>query len=655
MKKIFFLLTLLLTSYSAIYSQSKDKDILLTIQDEPVYLEEFMRVYNKNIEMVEDESQKDKRAYLELFINYKLKVKEAIEQNLDKDPSFSREFNSYKNQLAKNYLYDQNITEELLLEAYERMQEEINANHILIRLSLNSTPEDTLKAYKKIAEIREKALSGEDFVTLAKTYSEEPNAKESGGALGYFKGLGMVYPFENAAYTTEVGKISEIIRTQFGYHILKVNDRRPVSNEVTVAHIMIAKNDETSDGESLQRIQEILNRVKQGEDFGDLARQFSDDPNTAKKGGELNRFGSGRLNAPSFEEAAFNLENPGDISEPVQTNFGWHIIKLIERHPKESYEEIREDLLKRVKSSDRSKIIVTSVNERIKEKYNFQEVENPIPFFNNFVTDSIMKRTWKKTGNPQELNKIAFKMGDQAISFSEFADFIENHQKSGPVFTNKELQLTKYYEEFLNQKLDTYFKLSLEEENPEYANLINEYRDGLLIYDLMQKNIWEKSKNDSIGLEKYFNANRENYKWNTRIKGMIASTSSKNSADEIKSMLENGKTEEEIKSAFNTDDVVQVIFTSGTFELGNSILPETFEKKPGVSQVYDISSSENKGTQFIVVKTTEVIAPGYKQLDEVRGRVMSAYQNELEAQWMQELRNKYNFKVNKKVLKKLND
>lgn len=656
MNKIFFLIGALLTVNTVLYSQFKDKEVLLTLNEEPVYVDEFLRVYNKNIEMVQDESQKDKMAYLELFINYKLKVQEAFAQKLHQNPTFVKELNSYKDQLAKNYLYDQNITEELMLEAYERMQEEVNANHILIRLDLNSTPKDTLEAYKKIVEIREKALSGEDFVELAKQYSEEPNADERGGALGYFKGMGMVYPFETAAYNTPMGEISEIIRTQYGYHILKVNDRRTVPNEVTVAHIMIANNQGKEEEEALKRINEILNRVQQGEDFGDLARQFSEDPNTARKDGVLNRFGSGRLNAPAFEQAAFELKNPGDITEPVKTDFGWHIIKLIERHPKESYEEAKEELLRRVKNSDRSKIIVTSVNERIKEKYNFEEVENPLPFFNTFVSDSIMKRKWKKTSHPEKLNAVAFKIGNKETTFSDFSDFIENYQKSGPVSTQKELQLTKYYEDFLDQKLDEFFKLSLEEENPEYANLVNEYRDGLLIYDLMQKNIWEKSKNDSLGLENYFNNHKQNYKWNTRIKGLMASTSSRDIANQIKSMFEKGNTEEEIKSAFNTEEVVKVILTQGTFEMGNSILPDSFEAKTGVSKVYNISSNKNTNdTQFIVINTTEVIPSGFKEFNEVRGKVMSAYQNELESKWMEELREKYKFKVNKKALKKFND
>jgi len=645
-----FFVTFFVSISALTFSQKTEKKILLTIDDEPVYLDEFTRVYEKNLEMVQDENQRTKESYLDLFVNYKLKTKEAFSQELHKNKGFIKEYESYRNQLANNYLYEQDITEELMLEAYERLQEEVDASHILIRLTLNSTPKDTLEAYNKILDIREKALAGEDFESLAKQYSEEPNAKESGGSLGYFKGLGMVYPFETAAYNTPVGGISDVIRTQFGYHILKVNGRRPVSNEVTVAHIMVADKNDGNDETAKERINEILNRVKQGEDFGDLARQFSEDQGSAKKGGVLNRFGSGRLNAPKFEEASFNLKNPGDVSEPVKTKFGWHIIKLIERHPKESFEEIREELFRRVKNSDRSKVIVKSVNESIKERYNFQEVENPLPFFNSYVSDSITKRNWVKTNHPK-LNTTAFKIGNKNYKFSDFADFIENTQKKGVLSDSKELQLVVYYEQFQEKMIDEFFKYSLEEENQEFANLLSEYRDGLLIYDLMQKNIWEPSKTDSIGMNTFFENNRDSYIWNTRVKGLIASTSDKKIANQIKKMLSKNATIDEIKSTFNTEEVVNVILTEGTFEMQNSMLPLNFKTTKGVSKIYDISTDKStNSSQFIVVNVEEVIPQTYKELDEVRGRVMSDYQAHLEKEWMKKLHKKYNVTIDKSVL-----
>lgn len=652
MKLSTFLILFFISFSTLTFSQATEKTVLLTIDSEPVYLDEFLRVYYKNLDMVQDESQKSKEAYLDLFVNYKLKVKEAFEQELHKQPEFIKELASYKNQLSENYLYEQDITEELILEGYERLQEEVNANHILIRVTPESRPKDTLIAYNKIKDLLKRARSGEDFVELAKKYSEEPNADERGGSLGYFKGFGMVYPFETAAYTTPVGQVSDIVKTQYGYHILKVNDRRAVPDEVTVAHIMISLPKDAPDQDAKNRIEDVLKRARQGEDFGDLARQFSEDPATAKNNGKLNRFGSGRLNAPVFEQTAFDLKNSGDISEPIRTDFGWHIIQLIERHPKELFEEFKPELLRRVKTSDRSKVVVASVNDRIKEKYNFEVIENPMPFFNTFVTDSILKRKWVNPGDHPSLLKTAFRIGDINYTFAEFADYIERRQRRAGIYSAVDIIVQEYYREFEKEKLDEFYILSLEKDNKEYANLVSEYRNGLLIYDLMQKNIWEPSKTDTLGLEKFFEANKKSYKWNTRVDGQIASTADKKIANEIRKMLRNNQTEEAIKKQFNTEEIVNVIFSNGIFEIENSVLPANFKAKKGISKVYDISSDSNTNTsQYIVVSVKDVIAPSTKSLDEIRGRVMSFYQIYLEKKWMEELNKKFKVVVNKNAIK----
>lgn len=633
------------------YGFSQSNKTLLTIDGEGVTVKEFLRVYNKNLDMVQDESQKNIDTYLELFINYKLKTKEAYAQGLDKEPAFVKEFSGYEKQLSENYLYDQEITEELVKEAYERMQIEINANHILIRVTEDATPKDTLVAFNKIKEIWLKAKSGEDFETLAKTYSEEPKADESAGSLGYFKGFSMVYPFENMAYKTPVGQVSDILKTRYGYHILKVNERRVVPDEVSVAHIMISNREGISDEEGNSRIQDIYKKIKQGEDFGALAIQFSEDLGTAKKEGKLERFGSGRLNSKIFEETAFALKNPGDVSEPFKSSYGWHVIKLIERHPKETLVEARPELLNKIKNNDRSKKVIANVNQRIKEKYGFSRNEKALIFFNGFVTDSVLKRNWEYVENPELINTL-FTIGNKKHTFEEFAKYIVDRQKKSRIYLEKETLLTAYYEEFEEEKLKQFFINTLENENEEYAATISEYRDGLLIYELMQKNIWESSKNDSIGLASFFKNNNENYKWNTRVQANIGAASNIAIAKQIQDLLQQGKTNEEIKAALNTDDVVNAIMTIGVFEIGHPLLPENFEIKKGVSKIYDPKENENtKSGQFIVVDVQEVIPAGAKNLEEIKGKVIGDYQNHLEEEWMKELRKKYVIKVNKKALK----
>ena len=328
--KINPLFTLLITLFvTVIYAQDTSEDVLFTVAEEPIYVSEFLRVYNKNLDLVQDESQKNVDEYLSLFTNYKLKLKEAKTLKLHEKPSYKRELKTYKKQLAKNFISDNKVTDELVAEAYERVSYEVNANHILIKIPENANPQDTLVAYNAISKLRDKAIN-EGFETVRK---EVHNGKSVfGEELSYFSGFRMVYKFENVAFNTDVGEISKPFRTRFGYHIVHVLDKRKSRGELTVAHIMVnEKPNDDSNGNPENRIQDIYKKLNQGEDFEALAKQFSDDKNSAPKGGMLASFSSGKLSSQEFEEVAFGLKNVGDISEPFKSEFGWHIIKLYKK------------------------------------------------------------------------------------------------------------------------------------------------------------------------------------------------------------------------------------------------------------------------------------------------------------------------------------
>jgi peptidyl-prolyl cis-trans isomerase SurA len=650
MKKVSLLFTLCFLVTSLLQAQ-KDTDVLMTIDGETVLVQEFMEVYNKNLELVQDEGQKELANYIELFIDYKLKTKEAFAQGLDNNAEFKKEFTKYQEQLSQSFLYDQEITDELLMQAYNRLAEEINANHILLQVTPTAKPSDTLAKYNQIKAIRDRAIQGEDFEALAREYSEEPSAKERAGYLGYFKGFAMVYPFENAAYNTSKGQISEIVRTQYGYHIIKVNDRRKSPDELTVAHIMVStQGEDVTPEEAEKRINDIYKRIQQGENFDDLV-SLSDDVGTARNKGIIGRFGSGKLNAPNFEAAAFALENIGDISAPVKSRFGWHIIKLLEKHPMESFEELKEMLEKRVKEGDRGKVITQTVNQRIKDKYGFTKDEDALAFFYEFVTDTIAHRKWTYDANHPKLKETIFSIGNNATTYGEFAEYIATRQKRGALSRNTVIMVNMYYPDFEEQKLKEFYMSMLEKENRSYASVVNEYRNGLLIYDLMNKNIWEPSKTDTLGLEKFFQQNRQKYTWKKRVDAVIASVSDKNQAENVQQLLMNGVSSQSIEEQLNTDDKIVVMFTSGLFEIDHQALPENFNAQKGVSQIY--YSQKNPEKSAVVVLVNDVLPEQQKSLEDVRGKVMSDYQNHLEAMWMKELRDTYSVSVNKKVLKKL--
>ena len=645
MKK-YLALTLVLLFINLSFSQNK-KDVLLTIDGKPVYTSEFKRVYNKNLDLVKDESQKSVEGYLDLFIDYKIKVAEAYAQNLDKDETYISEFNQYRDQLSRNYILENKVTSELSLEAYERSLEEINANHILVLSKYEDIPQDTLKAYNKIKAIYDRAKAGEDFVALAKENSEEPNADKGGGQLGYFTAFAMLYPFETAAYNTQVGGVSEIVRTQYGYHIIKVNDRRKRGSQITTSHIMLSDKGSNRTFVPADRIIELYALLQQGEDFAKLAEQYSDDKNSAKNGGQLQKFRKGELRAPKFEEAAFSLENAGDYSKPVKSQFGWHIIQLNEKHSIPTYEEERESLEKKVKNGVRSKIVTSALNDQIKDKYGYVEVTNYVPFFNIYVSDDILKKKWEydTIGNAQD--RVIFTIGKKEIRFSDFAKFIVSRQKQQFTATEKSYVLADFYYEFESLELKNYFRDNLEFENVQYASTIREYRNGLLIFDLMNKNIWMKAKNDTIGLQNFYETVKENYTWDDRVDAVIVTSTTEDAALVARNLMLNDKTSEEIKGVLNVDDQINVIISEGVFEKGQRELPGNFEVKVGVSEPY----SNKDG--FTIVSVNKVIPTDIKPLGTVKGKVMSDYQNDLESKWMMRLRDMYKVKIHKKALKRV--
>lgn len=646
MKKVFSVFVLLVLCTTTAVSQ-RSKDVIIEIDGEPVYASEFTRVYLKNLDLVQKESQKDVDGYLDLFIDYKLKIAEASAQGLDQEEAYVSEFQKYRNQLSRNYLYEDKLTADMAREAYERGKEEIDASHILILVGYDALPQDTLKAYNKIKSVREKALKGEDFATLAQKYSEEPNANQSAGRLGYFTAFSMVYPFETEAYNTPVGEVSNIVRTSFGYHIIKVHDRRERLPKILVSHIMISDKKGARNFDPKERANEILTMYKQGRSFEELAMEYSDDEASGKQGGKLVPFTKGELRSPEFEDAAYTLKKIGEVSEPIQSDFGWHIIRLDEVFEEESFEEQKEFLEKRASQGDRARSIATTINNEIKQKYGFKSDPSYFQYFENYVPDSVLARKWVRSPIPASENKTLFTIGDKKVAYSDFAKYIEERQKSIAAQRDKSAFLIHAYDEFETQEVREYFKDRLEKENEEYAAILQEYRDGLLIFDVMEHNIWSKAKTDSLGLEAFYQKNKQNYKWKKRVDADVYSANSQEIAQRVQYMLQEGKDIEEIRMELNPPNTVNVMVTQGVFEVDQSVLPNSLELKTGVSKIYPRNNS------YTIVNIKNVLPEGIKELQDARGVIVSDYQNQLEKDWMKSLHKKYDVKVNQRTLKRL--
>lgn len=640
MKKLF--LGLLFCAGLAAYGQSVKKEVLFTIDGKPFYTDEFARVYKKNLDLVKDESQKDLDQYLELFIGYKLKITKAYRQNLQDNPKYQAELKTYRNQLAKNYLTDSKVTNELMQEAYDRYLKEIKAAHILILVDENATPADTLKAYKQIQDIRKRALAGEDFGKLAQESSQDPSAKENKGELGYFSAFRMVYPFETGAYKTPKGQVSGIIRTRFGYHLIKVEDIRDNRGEVSVAHIMISKpstDDKEAAAKAKTTIDEIYQKLKQGENFEALAQQFSDDKTSASKGGQIGRFASGELSSEEFEDVAFSLTKDHPVSEPFQTAFGWHIVKLLENFPVKTFDEMKTDLESKIKRDDRSRLIVESMNEKLRKKYTIKRDDKVYTATAKAVSDAIYESKWALPTDSKPYDKTLVTIADRKLTGTDFLNHIATEQREKAEIKPLARQIDAYYQSFLDSELNKYYNDNLENEFPEFADVMTEYRDGLLLFDLMEKEIWEKSKTDTVGLKDFYNLHKDRYQWKNRVKVMMVSSTKEDVLKKAQKMLKEGKDAAAIKAALNTKEAVNVMVTEGTFEEGSDVLPSNVTMKKEVTEPI------KKGSYFFAAKVLDTIPAGPRTLEEAKGKVINDYQQFLEENWVTNLKKEFSIQV----------
>ncbi len=655
MKQLFF--GLLLSINLIGFAQNSTKEVLFTIDNKSYYTDEFARVYKKNLDLVKDESQKDLNQYLELFVGYKLKINKAYKLGLQDGTAYQNELKSYRSQLSKNYTSDSKVTKELVEEGYKRFLKEINASHILFSVDENAAPEDTLKVYKQALEVRKRAISGEDFGKLATEFSQDPSAKDNKGDLGYFTAFRMVYAFENGAYKTPKGSISNPVRTRFGYHLIKVNEVRQNRGDVIVAHIMImnpsatAENKEEEDKEDKGKntIQDIYKKLQQGEKFEDLAKQFSEDKSSSSKGGVLNRFGSGQLSSEEFENVAFNLTKENPVSEPFKSQYGWHIVKLIDKFAVKTIDEMRSDLESKVSKDDRSRLITASMNEKLRKKYTIKRDDKLYAVVSKLVTNEIYEGKWETPADLKSYNKNLVTINtSKSISAASFLNYIKDQQKSKITLKPISKLISKFYESYLDQELSQYYDDNLEKEFPDFSAVMDEYRDGLLLFDLMEKEIWTKSKTDSLGLKSFYDKNLKNYQWKNRLDVTILSSTKLDIIKKAQKYLKNDKSVDFIKEKLNIKDgAVNIMSKVGVFEEGNEALPKNLQFQTGISEIL------KDGEYYFVTKVNETLPAGPKELDQCRGKAINDYQQYLEENWVKDLKNEFEVEVNQTVFENI--
>ncbi len=527
--------------------------ILETLGTTPVYTSDFLYVYRKNNGPATGTATSDQprpessvAEYLELYTNFRLKVLDAEKLGRDTTSAFKRELDGYRQQLAQPYLTEKSVTEQLVREAYERMQTEVSASHILVLVGPEADPKDTLAAYQKVTKLRERVTTGkEDFGTVAKAESGDPSAKQNGGQLGYFTAMQMVYPFETAAFRQKKGEVSQPVRTRFGYHLIKVNDSRPAQGEIKVAHLMVRATPGMPKDDSVaakKKIDEIYARIQKGEDWSKLVTQFSEDAGSAQQAGELPPFGTGRM-IPSFEEVAFKLAKPGDIAKPVQTPYGWHIIKLLERKPLPPYAEMEQSLKNRVAKDSRAELNKTAFLKRIRTENDFKEVAATRKVIVAAADTALVSGHFAYTPDAKNKTQLLplFTIKGRPTTAADFYSWLKTNQKARAKGASPQFVMGLYLDQFEEQRITEFEKANLENKYSEYRSLVNEYRDGILLFQLMDEKVWSKAIEDTTGLKKFFADNKESYKWGQRVDATVISAADKPTLDKALALLKKGR------------------------------------------------------------------------------------------------------------------
>ncbi len=727
---------------SALSLSGQSQEVLLTVGEEKVHLQDFKYLYEKNYQNAKDIYSKESLdEYLDLFIKFKLKVTEAYNLGYHERDAFKAEYGTYKKQLAKSYLKDKQQVKKLIKEAYERLKYEVLASHLLVKLPEIPSLEDTIKAYNKILGYKKRIESGENFEDVALKHSDDPSAKFNKGSLGYFTAMQMVYPFESAAYDTPVGKISDPIRTKFGYHLIKVYEKRPSRGSVRVAHIMIRATEGLPKEDSIKahnKIKEIHKKIKEGGSWDTLCKQFSEDPNSRDKAGQIQEFTIGQMPA-TFAEAAFNLQETGQISEPVKTPYGWHLIKLLEKKSIKPFSDMEYELQRKVSRDSRSEVSRQKYIQKIKKENNFKWKKENSKLLPEILNDNSEEKKINKLTYEKEL----FTINNKGFTINDFLDYFSKKNRAKSNISEQLIQ--KQLDDYAEESLMQYEEEHLVEKYDDYRYLVQEYEEGILLFNIMEEKVWNKAIEDTSSLKSFFKENPEKYQWGKRVEAQLFNAKSKSIIKEIKKLIKKDSiqvsttvvtfadtltlADQESRITKKVDNIlkkhlhdnlssiqvklsrskpsvslsslyslkklvqeklstkknIQYIVDEKINKKGSStgediiseikvyspdfkLLEEFYNQKDPLALKVEIGKHEigewkysaqielKQGTyilreddRWVLVDVKKVLLASPKQFEEIKGQVITDYQENLENQWIKELKEKYKVQVNKNV------
>lgn len=630
-------------SFNLFYGQEKP---ILKIDDDEVYISEFEQIYWKN-KKENIATKEDLDNYIQLFVNFKLKVKAAEEMGLDTSKKFKDELAGYRVQLERPYLIDTSINENLINEAYYRTVNEVSASHIMVKLSPNPNPKDTLAAFRKIEDIRLKINSGiASFEELAEEVSEDPSAKFNKGNLGYFNAFKMVYPFECAAYNTPVGKISKIIRSKYGYHLVKPNNVRKAKGRTRTSHIMITINPKTKNIKAAEnKINSIYKELTlQNKTFEALANEYSEDRKSAKRGGEIGWVSSADNFYPSFKETVFSLKEDNEFSKPFQTPNGWHIVKRLEFEPIGDLNSMRYELKNKIQKDSRAQKTKASFINKLKAEYNTKESFKPKILFDLVKKKGINNQNFKEFNDNKVLKTPILIFNDLSFSNIDFIQYLIKGNLYEKCINNIDL-VKIHYKKFVAKELIEYEKTQLEKKHPDFRALMKEYRDGILLFEISDQKIWSKAVKDTAGLKKYYNNNRTLWQYPNRINGTLFTSNSKKIINRAYKLI--------VKGRLNNDSIIALLNKEDALNI--SYKEKNIDDFKNYNTNFDnLNDGANKpifaNGKWYLFFVKEKLVTRTKEFNEAEGIIVSGYQSFLEESWLRSLKEKYNIEINYDIL-----
>ncbi len=625
MKRLF--LSFFLTCVTVL-AFAQTEEVLLTIDGQPVTKSEFEYIYTKNNSNVYSEAdKKSPEDYLDLFIDFKLKVLEAEKLKMDTASSFKKELAGYRQEAAAPYLTNHNFDEQFVREMYRRMTLEVDASHILLRLDENASPNEEQKVLDRIDNIRREILDGKDFGEAAVEYSEDPSAKTNSGNLGYFSAFMMVFPFETAAFETPVGEVSQPVRSKFGYHLIKVNDVRKNQGEIQVAHIMKNIPKGATAGQKTRiksEIDSLYQLVLDGADFGKLAKKESDDRRSAEENGKMPWFSAGKI-VPSFSDPAFALKNIGDISEPIETEFGYHIIKKLDERPVASFDELKAEIENRIKRDpERNNSSQQAFISDLKEEYHYSVSKEG--------KQNLSGLTIQETSLLPVID--LFSIDGKEFRSDDFRIWIQRKNITKGAYLD-------VFDQWVSDELLALEDLQLEDKHPEFRYLMQEYHDGILLFNISQEKIWNFAGEDTLGLQTFYEKLKKKHMWNDRFRGSIITCKNAEVREKAENLFAEDLHPDEVVQHLNTIEKL-ITIENGAWEKGANPVVDYY--------VWNGATPEDFNSEKTFVRG-DIVGPEEKKLDEARGLYIADYQEYLEKIWVKELRSKYKVKVDKQVLK----